>query len=965
MSNLISKIIQRSTWPIRLDCKSFRGAAVGALAVSAASAAPIDPAIDDPSAPFSYFSRPSTVIGVADNNEGTQITPEGWLWTGSAQLMFFAGADLAPLRERIQTLSEPGVPVVIQTSRIGDIVYEITRFGATLDGNPQSALVNFIRVRVKNDGKQSGTATFAVAVRGDGDHCCEALRTPWNLGAARYEMGSNYAARDGKLLYTFPVDPSPKRLVVPDVEGAGPVAARDECVGLKTPVCMVRYDLELKPGQEKDFEFKMPFAPVSVTNQKMVAALDKADFGKYLKSTEDWWRKFHENGTQIELPEAKVMDTFRSSLMYIAIAREKVGDDYLVTDNLLNYHNFWIRSGAYHVNSFDLTGRHPWSEQSLGHFLKLQKPNGLIVKEEEFLDGYGLVLWAFGSHWRLTGDDVWARRVYPSLVRHMEAVFAQISTDPLGLVPAAGPYDNESITGHYTGHSFWMVIGMNDLIAMAEALGEKADVQKFTQLRDAYKANFMKALDAATAKTGGYIPPGLDADNGNDWDNLISLYPRGGVPARGAIDMTDPRPGQTLDIVRKSQYREGIMTYGRGLKAGSLHHYLTFKATEGLVALNRQREALEDLYGILVHTSSTGAGFEFQIGGVGNTWGNRDTDFNFPTHVWFASEYVGLVRNMLLREMDGDLHLFSVLSPEWMKPGSRIAVRNAPTDFGVVSLVAETKDNSMTVNLDAKWRSQPRSLILHIPWYLAGIAATVDGAPAVIGKPPCGEGQQIVVPPGARVVTVQWKPPTLPDMSYATAVAQWKREYRQNYDKFTAKGGKSEPLWKEPAYEMTHAGRKKLWAAENGIAVNCKATASTFAKGHEPENAVDGRVYRWTEWGTTINPAWWQVDLGQECQIGSVQVIAAWDYGRDKRSFQYKVLISTDGNQWQTVADYSKNKKSETLDGTLHTFPQATARYVRIEMLGNSKKTPGASLIEVKVFPSVTKSGAPSAPANS
>ncbi|HNX52390.1 MAG TPA: discoidin domain-containing protein [Pontiellaceae bacterium] len=921
------------------------------LMSGAVFAAPIDPAIDDAPGPFCYFSRPSFYFTVADHDDGTQVTPEGWLWTGSAQMLFFAGADLAPLRERIQTLREPGVPVVVQTSRIGDIVYEITRFGATLDGNPQSALVNFIRVRMKNEGKQPGEATFAVAVRGKGDHCCERLTTAWNPVAAQYEMGANCAVRDGNLLYMFPVDPPPKRFVVPDAENSGPVKALDEYVGLAEPVCMVRYGLDLKPGEEKALEFKMPFKPVSVKDQKTVDALAGASFDKYLKQTEKWWHEFHANGMQIELPETKVTDTFQASIMFDTMAREKIGDDYIVTVTHLNYHDYYLRDGAYITHALDLTGRRQWVEQGLEYMLKRHEPDGRIVEKPAW-DGYGQAMWAFGAHWRLTGDNEWARNVYPNLARHVRAVFAQVATDPLGLVPVAPPYDNEGINGHYTGHSFWMLIGMADMIAMAEALGEKADAEQFKQWRDDYKANFTKALDAATAKTGGYIPPGLDADNGNDWDNLISLYPQGGVPAKGALDPADPRIGKTLDMVRKNQYREGIMTYGRGLKAGALHHYLTFKATEGLVALNRQREALEDLYGVLAHTSSTGAGFEFKPGADG-VWGNRDTEGNYPCHGWFAAEYIGLLRNLLVRESAGDLHLFSVLSPEWVKPGSRIAVRNAPTDFGMISVVAEIKDRAMTVNLDTQWRTPPRSLIMHLPWYLDGAAATVDGKPAVISKPPYGEGQQIVLPPKARTVTVQWKPAGLPELSFANTVAQWKKQNRQHYDEYVAQGGKPELLWKEPALAMTRAERQKGWIAEKGIAVGCKTAASGFEEGHQPENAADGRVHRPTEWSVKTAPAWWQVDLGKAQLIDSVRVISAWEPNKEKLSWQYKVLVSTDGSQWQTVSDYSNNQKTETSKGTLHTFQPVSARYVRVEMLGNSKKIPASSLNEVKVFPAM------------
>ncbi|MGB9146624.1 MAG: hypothetical protein WCC14_12435, partial [Acidobacteriaceae bacterium] len=48
----------------------------------------VDPAIDAGNGPFSYYSQPTGEIGVMDAPSGTEISPEGFLYTGYGELMF-------------------------------------------------------------------------------------------------------------------------------------------------------------------------------------------------------------------------------------------------------------------------------------------------------------------------------------------------------------------------------------------------------------------------------------------------------------------------------------------------------------------------------------------------------------------------------------------------------------------------------------------------------------------------------------------------------------------------------------------------------------------------------------------------------------------------------------------------------------------------------------------------------------
>jgi hypothetical protein len=135
------------------------------VALGSAAAQMVDPAIDVEGQPFCYFSRPSTVIGNMDGPEGTQVTAEGYLYTGSAEIVFLAGRPLEPTYQRIKTLVEGSIPIVQYALDRDGVRYELEMFAATLDGKPESPLVNFVKVRASNPTGGRLTSDFAVAFR--------------------------------------------------------------------------------------------------------------------------------------------------------------------------------------------------------------------------------------------------------------------------------------------------------------------------------------------------------------------------------------------------------------------------------------------------------------------------------------------------------------------------------------------------------------------------------------------------------------------------------------------------------------------------------------------------------------------------------------------------------------------------------------------------------------------------------
>jgi hypothetical protein len=123
------------------------------LLAGPAAAQMVNPAIDAPGQPFSYPAAPTDQIGIRDAVAGTEITPEGYLYTGYGELMFLTGYPAVPASQRIRTLEKGYLPIMHYQYKDGTVTYAITAFSAALQNDAVgSNPVNFIRVVASNKG---------------------------------------------------------------------------------------------------------------------------------------------------------------------------------------------------------------------------------------------------------------------------------------------------------------------------------------------------------------------------------------------------------------------------------------------------------------------------------------------------------------------------------------------------------------------------------------------------------------------------------------------------------------------------------------------------------------------------------------------------------------------------------------------------------------------------------------------
>lgn len=750
----------------------------------------LDPDIDRPDEPFCYFSEPTDVIGVMDGREGTLISPEGYLYTGYGELMFFAGNPPQPIRQRVKTSQQGYLPVINYTYEKEDISHQFTLFAATLDGRPESALINFIRVRITNQADRKRTVYFSTAIRYQNE-----ANTDWGVGdnkfgrpadaelIGRYEQSGaeftrewEYAfiedalLRDGDVMYLFPTkfDHELFMTLKTGYNEQQQIAPMKLYVLPTTPVGMVMYRLTLKAGESRTLEFKMPYEPIPV-DDAILSKLREADFNDYLSKTESFWNRLIDSGIEISVPEEKVVNTFKANLIYDLIARDKIDSFYVQKVNEFQYDAFWLRDAAYIARMYDVSGYHDIARQCLDFFGRWQRDDGNFVSHGGQYDGWGQTLWAYSQHFKITCDTSFAEKVFPSVKQAYYWLKNARRSDPLNLIPVTTPGDNEEITGHVTGHNFWALIGLKNAIALAKGLGEIDDATLFQEEYNDLLSSLLNRINEVTANTSGYVPPGLDTPGGQDWGNMMAVYPE------IILDPFDPWVSATLEMTR-AKYQEGIMTYGDGRY---LHHYLTMKNTETELIRGEQEKALQEFYAVLMHTSATHAGFEFSI----RPWGVRDFGMNLAPHGWFSATFRTLFRNMMVREQGENLHLLSLMSPEWVQEGKSIVVRRAATNFGVCNFELNFNSGSAVLNLDNEFRTNPEKLILHLPWFWTIDEVRIDDKVVKI------QDRLVDIPLSARQVAIKYKhrDGTIP-YSYSKVVEDYKIEYRRRYEEFLKNG---------------------------------------------------------------------------------------------------------------------------------------------------------------------------------
>lgn len=739
--------------------------------------ATLAPVADDPNEPFDFYRYPRAAIGVLGGPEESIITPEGYLQTVFGTLTFATGADRTPVNQRVKTWKDGYLPILEEGFTRDGVDNHLEFFATKVPGvakvayretygNPSRTLdaqvdnmVNFVKVDLTNSGDTAKSYRFSVGLSGqkisarDGNTGPAAPQNPsWNASKRAY-------VGDGKLLFTASENPA-------EVSGGN-----------------LDYDVQLAPGATKSLVFAMPYF---VAQESDLSAIRGVDYGDELEQTAAFWHDKLDNGTKIEIPgdgvERKVLDTYKANLAFSLLTYDEVGGKAFWDANPTVYDHYYLRDTAFDIDGILGAGFTDLARSAALEMLDWQMDNGQFESQSGENDGNGQALWSFGNYYARTHDKAFAEAVWPAVQQAMDWEWqtrqASWDTDG-GLFPSSSMGDNEGVQGHVLTYDLWNIAGEWGAAKIAAAVGDHATAKAWEKRRDQYISILRDKLTSPVDQLG-WIPPaveGLKAPAirngwygnvyGIDWGNLEVVWPT------EAFTPDDPWVTASLKTWRDKTF-EGVFGYPQNGVESTLHSYTPMSIALTYVRRGDQWNALQDLYGLLTHTSATDMASE----GISaaQRWGWSAGDETQP-HGEFAGKYLSLLRDMLAYEGQEDsLHLANVWSPVWTKPGERIAF-DGDTDFGHVGYSIDVRSDGATMRLDPPTRNAPKSIVVSVPQNDDVTGVTVDGQS--VGT---FDGNRITLPAldHAAKVEITWhQSKAAPAYSFDRAVKDYIANYKQ------------------------------------------------------------------------------------------------------------------------------------------------------------------------------------------
>jgi hypothetical protein len=623
-----------------------------------------------------YLSMPTDQIAVPGTAGSAELTPEGDIYTGWAEYELRFGRRLLPWYQPTRTLPTPALPRFIGTLYDGPVRYTQSVFAVAVGGMPVA--YETMRIANRSDRSARGAVQMAIAyTRGSEIESPEGATTQFRfqrptLGeplGSYYQPGQAFSSSFGYLLSGRDLDRSGLLLARGPAAQSRPIPTPP----LATPSAphLARlFSVRLRAHSQIGFTWQIPLDPPAA-GAAADSTLDTVPLPAAEASLRRAWTQQEAGMMKLSLPERKVSATYEAAIADILDSRLLTPAGWEQTPNRLQYQEFWIRDASIETHALDLAGLHSAAAQNIAFIDAFQQPNGLFISQAGQYDGLGQALWAIAQHALLSDDPAFADEQLPRVTAAVSWLSATSAEDPLGLLPAANPGDDELAYGHITGDDLWAAAGLRAAVVLARLAGRADLATAWQSLDQSFEASLDSAIAVAVAREG-HIPPVLDASGGQDWGNYSASYPA------EILSPTSPAVASTLAYA-KAHTMQGLPTYDDGK---SLHDYLGFKLFETKLEAGDVSGALAGLYAELTHTTSTDAGWET----IPTPFRRRASTTNLAPHCTFAAEYVALLRNLLIEETaDGEVALLAGASPAWLAPGRRITVTSAPTAGGTIS----------------------------------------------------------------------------------------------------------------------------------------------------------------------------------------------------------------------------------------------------------------------------------------
>jgi hypothetical protein len=449
------------------------------------------------------------------------------------------------------------------------------------------------------------------------------------------------------------------------------------------------------------------------------------------------WQSQSDRGMRLVLPDARLAEAVAANRRFLLLLDD--GDE--ITPGPATYHRFWFRDAAYLLGALGRYGYHDEVRGVLSSYPRRQRNDGFFFSQGHEWDANGAALVSLVQHWRLSRDRALIEEMVGPIAKGVHWIDRKRRTRRkgkddaavAGLLPAGvsaehlGPYD------YYYWDDFWGVAGLRagaELLRAIDQPDAAADAEGFAE---AMWSDLQASLALTAARLGiPAVPAGPR--------RRIDPGAIGSLVACAPLDLLaadDERMVATADEIRdRFTLAEGRAFY-QGISHSGLGTYLTLQlaAVELRAGDRRCLDRLDWMLSVATPTWTWPEAIHPRIGGGCMGDGH---------HGWAGAELLSFVRDLLVREVDGEgadggLALSSLVPAGWYGQGWE--VHDAPTAFGALSYAVRWHGDRVALLWEVTPHDGVTSVRLTAPGLDASWSTTDLRGEALLGPVP--------VPPAA------------------------------------------------------------------------------------------------------------------------------------------------------------------------------------------------------------------------
>jgi hypothetical protein len=276
--------------------------------------------------------------------------------------------------------------------------------------------------------------------------------------------------------------------------------------------------------------------------------------------------------------------------------------------------------------------------------------------------------------------------------------------------------------GVFYPHNILAVFADRLSVEAAEILGQRDGLPELRRIYETALVDLRASLEQGAIEEGGarWIPGSPRDPSGSRWGALYALFPA------QILAPEHPLITGTLRKMEQSLSPGGQPVHTGWMADGTWVAITLDNLAEAHLVRGNPDAAIAYLYSTLNHgtplyTWCEERGLE---PGAKKTSGDRQ-------HLWTPLAVVRFVRDALVMEQGGRLHLALATARSWLEQGKALGVRGAPTHFGTVSyrIDSDVERSTIRAEIDPPTRNAPREILLHIrhPQRAALRRVTVNG----------------------------------------------------------------------------------------------------------------------------------------------------------------------------------------------------------------------------------------------